>query len=209
MPSSQRQSVSDGISSIKEFHQIGRMPPVGTIPEDAQTYDLNPDTLSKARQFAKEFSATEVNQLCKRIRQSGAFFGRTHVTLLLPLPKKDRFRMLESALKGGWSKRRLEKEIDKEFPNTGRGGRKVAIPEDSAGLLSAIERRCMEWERFKTQLYKTEQLSGFSKIVQRLFTESAAAMGRLRAAVTGEIENKHSRRPGRVQNPFPWVRTRP
>jgi len=118
--------VDAAIQKIQEFFQIGQeltqkqshKASYGqdTVGAEAKKYNLNPDTIRKARQFAdpvRGYTASEVKELCSLIRtlqtnQRGAIFGRTHLIRLLSVPKQKRGKVQKLAIERRGSMAELE-----------------------------------------------------------------------------------------------------
>jgi hypothetical protein len=168
--------VAAAIQNIRAFHELGRNLPTkydrpvdasqGTIDAEAKRLNINADTLRKARVFADPedgWSKQELRDLCGLIRKcqkerSGKkkalpMFQRTHVIRLQSVrPKKQRTALQEECIRAGWSCTELEREIRTRYRTRREGGRRRALPEDAAGLLTQLRKLCVEWRRWHTSL---------------------------------------------------------
>lgn len=218
--------VDAAIQAIQEFFQIGQQLTQkqshkasygqDTVGAEAKKYNLNPDTIRKARQFAdpvRGYTESEVKELCSLIRtlqtnQRGAIFGRTHLIRLLSVPKQKRGKVQKLAIECRWSMAELESLIASRFGSRRDGGRKRRVPSEVIGVLVQIEGLCESWHRWAEIVTPPE-----SNIKQRgtrdgvelpgklseLVHATTVAMTTLHRAVTDELKTRNPRRNTRKQ----------
>lgn len=109
---------------------------------------------------ARGFTAREIVKLCADVRRTPGgrpVFGPSHFLRLASVPRKrERVRLLEAALAGGWSYRRLELEVARRYGARTHGGRHRRIPADRAGLYAQLEGMCHSWRRWAAALGPTD-----------------------------------------------------
>src|SRR6185436_18409035 len=104
-----------------------------------QRWDVNPDTLRKARQFAdpvEGYTAKELKELCVLIDQVQScqdprlpLFTKTHVIRLLSVRSRtQRKHLQQKAVRQAWSIAQLKGEIAKRYGTRREGGRRRYLP---------------------------------------------------------------------------------
>jgi hypothetical protein len=132
MPDRVEQSIAD----LRRYHALGTTSR-SELPERqyrrmgraADRIHLNPDYFRKARVFATQYTPRALDALCRRCRDAEYVLGWAKMMLLLGLPDLHRRQLLDKAIAGKWSKRRLFHAIRQELgPRAPAGaGRRVEV----------------------------------------------------------------------------------
>ena len=216
MKKTRRQRVAEAVQDIRDFHKLGcqslrQRPARGdyagrAIETEAERIGMSSDTLRKARQFADPeagYSAAERDELCELcltiqtdLDEADAIFGRTHVLLMITVPKGDRHALQHKAIEHGWSTNRLQLEIKKLHGTRKSGGRKPRVARDREEALAQLEGLCERWRRWTAEFMRLRRIKGKStkglrNIPRKLVAEIQSAaenLGRLQASVTRELQ---------------------
>lgn len=119
------------VAVIREFHQAGKeMMRVGSDAaareEISGKYLIGDKRLGKARRFAEQYTAAEVDGLCALRKPDGSPLQVGHLDSLLGLPWKTesdrckRAALEREAAEEGWTAPELAAEISARFPKTRR-----------------------------------------------------------------------------------------
>lgn len=210
MKASRADQVEKAIKKIKKFHELGRRLPSNQghrevygkhlLATESSRNGVNEDTLRKARQFADPsdgYSEEQMEALCALIRkyqpdqeEKKPVFGKTHVILLMRVPKRDRKKLVERAVKEAWSTEELRSNIvlnaEKDNPKRARHdrGRRPHIPSDLNGLFIQMGRMCKEWRRWDAELRREQEIEEvkhveFGELPLALRTELSGVIERL------------------------------
>jgi hypothetical protein len=227
MAVSRSAQVQQAVKDICEFHALGcRLPKKDEfkatyakhVVEDlARKEQKNEDTIRKARALADPvagYSPAELGELCRLIEkvQSGLteddkdkyVFRPSHLIRLLSVrPKRRRRALQERAIRGGWSKSRLEAEIAQRFGTRRTGGRKPAPAETLETWLAQTEGLCETWRRWNAVLDAPDAKDRATRQdlpsgVSRAFRATTAAIGALQTMLLKEMSRRTPDRQPRI-----------
>lgn len=171
----------------------------GMIDEEAKRRGINPDILRKLRAFASPgvgYSRSEFDALCRECEKHDREWGIRHVALMLRVPKQggQRAQIQREAIEEGWGVSRFEAEVRKRVGRRTSGGRRRAVPEDVAGLLSQIELFCEQWRRWHSDAQGQDprkgRLAGLPPTVREKIHSADEAIDALQAAVAPRLERE-------------------
>jgi hypothetical protein len=155
---------------LRAWHEFGKQIPQKFDPESVELAEaarklgldrkMDATTMRKARQFARTYSGTELEDLLRRRNGAGASLGWSHIRVLVSVEDRERRAELErEAVAQAWSVRELGDAVPR-LPGHkgsvgGRSFRKAKSPED--GLLQLVE-RCEAWLRFQEKAVQAEKV---------------------------------------------------
>lgn len=122
---------------LRGYHEIGREANERTFStvELAAKHGLSVSTMRKAREFAREYSKSHLERLCRRRRRGESGDGLPlhwgHVQYLLIAAPEDRAQLEEQACENNWTSEALYAEIRRRRPDPKprrSGGRPVWHP---------------------------------------------------------------------------------
>jgi hypothetical protein len=208
--SSDNRAPAAAAQSIRAFYALGRAslrdrPARGghgdrAAEAEAELAGMNPDLLRKARQFADAeagYTRAELRALCDGVRTHFARFadrgtrvGRTHVVLLLRLPRgPGRDEVQAAMLEHGWSTAELATAIRRRVGRRRSGGRRPRVGADKAALLAELDGLCEQVTRMAAELARRAEakerpsLADLSPKVREAVQQLADAAAGLRTAV--------------------------
>ena len=124
-----RQAHADGRESRKEHGRRLYGSRDATIPKFAAKHGQRRDALERARQFADVFDQKSVDQLCRECWEHKFPLGVTMIYRVLPLGDAGMcMLMLQRAISGKWTIRRLIAEIRKRPGAISHTGRPRTMP---------------------------------------------------------------------------------
>jgi hypothetical protein len=106
------------------------------------------DMVQKAVAFARNYSAEDLEELCRLKTPGDKPLTFSHVRRLLSREKKERLRLQRRAAKGGLSHEKLANVIATNRGQTVPSGRKPAVPTDLTTALEQLLARTGEWLRW-------------------------------------------------------------
>ncbi|OAI56450.1 hypothetical protein AYO47_02095 [Planctomyces sp. SCGC AG-212-M04] len=130
-----------GQEALLEFPK--KYAPHGQFAPFAARFDVEPDTLRKARAFARLFSAKDLEAV---LHPEGQPVSWAHVRLLVSVnTREERMQLVREILRNGWTARQLAAEIVHRRPGgrtrLGRRRRILTVPEgEKQALLLAATR---------------------------------------------------------------------
>ena len=134
-----RQAHADGRESRKEHGRRLYGNRDATIPRFAAKKGQRRDAIERARQFADVFDQQTVDQLCSECRVHNFPLGVSLIYRALPLGDADKcLRLLQRAIRGRWTQRRMAAEIHKRPGAISRSGRPRALPANSTEACQQI-----------------------------------------------------------------------
>jgi len=213
--SSKDHEITKNIKKILELYQIGFGIPKknnGTstygkkqISKYSKVFNLNENTIRKARQLANMFTQEEIENLCADIERIQAnqnrkmsLFTISHLFHLVTVSERTKRQGLtQNALKEGWSVRQLKQEIARKFGTRRQGGRKKRIPKDPINFLGQLESYCETWRRWFHEVSKPKDhvegghctLDDLPQTIQTQVTKIGALMDQLHKAIEAELAN--------------------
>lgn len=130
------------VAVIREFYEAGKeMLLVGSdktaIEEISRKYLIDVKRLGKARQFAEQYTAAEVDELCSLLRPDGSPLQVGYLDSLLSLPwqtesdRRKRAALAREAAEKGWTTGELADEKKARFPESCRkttSGKRLGRP---------------------------------------------------------------------------------
>jgi len=154
--STDQDAIKRAVKEIRRFYLVGRKTlakhdrqlPWGKGPVLAAKLGWNRDKLEKARQFGREVSKREVNQLCRKIEDGGFRVTVQHVARLLSVkdPKR-RWSFIDKTIEKNWSCRDLAVAIQQRMGRRQpRSGRKIRL-KDRAYAVARLSELCVHWQR--------------------------------------------------------------
>lgn len=212
-------AVDPGIREIRRFYAKGQRSlrrhkrlPYGEAADCAEFAKLSPEKLRKARSFASTYTLDELNSLCRRCIKEHYPINVSHVICLITVKRAQRTAVENQAIKGHWSKRRLDEELRKRYGSRRKwAGRKPRTANNVKGIRWEVIRLSKAWQRLYTAIYppletsaedltpqgrkKREKLEKVVKVYEQL---SAAQQGAIKAAdkalakVIARLERKPS-----------------
>ena len=126
--------------------------------EVAEKLKTNPNTLRKQRQFAKLYSKSEFNELCRLRRSDGMPLHWGHVVFLITVAdKKNRQRLQHQAVQEDWAAQELLQKIQSNItPDSIRGGRTLRKPMSRQSQLLQIREETRMWLRRYHEIWAAE-----------------------------------------------------
>jgi hypothetical protein len=207
--------VAQAVEALRAFHALGVRSREGgrRAEEEAADRGVNPDRVRKARQFAHPddgYDAAALEKLCRAVagqqgQASGGVFGVTHVIRLLGVgDRRLRHRLQTSAVKEGWSLRRLEAAIRQQQGATREGGRRPQVAADAAGVCDQLEKLCERWRRLAAALQSEPDGGGavldeLPEPLARQFGQVTRKVADFHRAVTAELGQLQPKRQARRQ----------
>lgn len=224
--SSRDQKITKNITRILKFYKKAIKIPIinnkkstygkKQILEYAKKLNLNEDKTRKARQLANTFTRDEIESLCKEIQTVQSKlesekrpFTLSHLLRSLTVPERsNRWTFIRKTIKEGWSVRKLNEEIAREFGTRRQGGRKGRIPKDPGSFLKQLERSCQTWRRWFHEVSKPEDqiegehctLEDLPQTIKTQVKQLGTLMDQLHSAIEEEL---------REANPMRSTRSRP
>jgi len=120
----------------------------------AEQRQLNPNFVSKARVFAKQYSAEDLHRLCGLRRRDGLALNFAHVNILTIVPEADRPDFERLIAVNSWSAPRAHAEVKRQYSREAwrRGGRplKKAPADAREHLEQAVEAAAGWLKRYGT-----------------------------------------------------------
>jgi hypothetical protein len=145
---------------LYDFHQLGKYV-IGVTSPAADEFEKgslselclltkkSANELSKARQFAQQYSDSQLKKLCTLGQTKGRPLTKSHICRLVVVRDyKERDRLAEACANGSWSVAQLEREIRKIQPKSGHGGRQPKVPKTLDKLLGEAETMVSRWSNF-------------------------------------------------------------
>jgi hypothetical protein len=142
-------------TKLGEYHDVGRKANASGLStvELAAKYSLTVSTMRKAREFAREYSKSDLARLCQLRRGEsgdGLPLHWGHLQYLLTAKKKDRARFERQACENGWTAQQLYAAIRSRRrdskPRRG-GGRPVRPPSSYLGCAQRLLLDGKPWVR--------------------------------------------------------------
>jgi hypothetical protein len=130
--------VSKQILELRQYHQQGCESCQSNIsyPTQAKALGWTITKLIKARLFASEYSALDLDALCESLKQHRPVFGIAHIGLLVTLRgtlKPYRIELQEKCIAKNWSTEELSNEMLTTLGSRNtRGGRRPYVTADTA-----------------------------------------------------------------------------
>jgi hypothetical protein len=206
-PRASTAEVNQSIREIRDYHKQGRaslrkLPERGgyggkAIAEQAKRLGWNATRLRKARQFAMQYTQTQLNELCKLVREHQPHFGTAHVGILVTVPDAQQRSALQAwCITEDVSKVELEREVKKRFGARRFGGRRRQVADDPTLVLLQIDEMADSWARWYAIASEEPAGNGQTESVLDRLPESVRvearkvdrAVRRLRDAVADELE---------------------
>ena len=130
-------AINQAVKDIRRFYEAGRKTlddyqgqlPWRKGPALAAKLGWNRDKLEKARQFARDMSKRDVNQLCRKIEDGGFRVTVQHLARLLAVKdQKRRWGLIDKTIQNKWSCRDLVVAIQLRMGRRQpRSGRKIRL----------------------------------------------------------------------------------
>jgi len=102
----------------------------------------------KPRQLGRALSETELKEVFELARRHKCVVSPRLLLRLSSVPLKDRWGLLQKAIQGHWTLRRVEAELSQRYGRKGRG-KSPRIPQAPKELAYELLRSANWWLRFK------------------------------------------------------------
>ncbi|WZO96053.1 hypothetical protein EP7_003028 [Isosphaeraceae bacterium EP7] len=152
---------------LRAWYELGRLNPAGPgeLAAGARKLglarEIGPATLRKARQFARTYSASELEALLAQRTGRGKALRWCHVRELVAVEDRGvRAELERQVASRGWSVRELREEI-RRARGGGRGsegGRKHRRPASAEAGLARVIETCEAWLRFRETVVAVEKV---------------------------------------------------
>src|SRR5207248_773199 len=118
-------NVQKAVKEIRDFYQKGRdslqkIPgDLGTrVASEAARLGLTAEKLRKARAFAQNYTPAQVEDLCRLAEERNFPLGVTLIMRHVSVPKERMHQFLREVIENGWTRQRINEEIDMRFGTT-------------------------------------------------------------------------------------------
>jgi hypothetical protein len=204
-----RQKVEAAINGIRKAWALGRKIRAGCgmragrgerlIVRMAGRHHIGEDLARKLRQIADPqagYGRQELERLLRLCRRHGRPLGISHLSKFVTIgDKRMRAGFQREAIRGGWSRARIQAELLRRFGYRRRGGRRRRITDDPEVLLMGLVALCNTWRRWCGQLAEhQERVAGeggagpkLNASIQHGLGEVDAAVARLQEAVQADL----------------------
>ena len=161
---------------------------------EATTLGWNVTKVLKARKFARWYSATELDRLCRGIERHRPTFGLAHIALLVTVPDKVVRKELQRwCVEENVTKAELKAELKLRYGSRRAGGRWKKIGTRPDQLLVQLDEMADSWLRWHQLVGATQGengsslLSAFPVSVRRKLDEASRAVQALRDTVDKKL----------------------
>ncbi len=207
-----KRSEGEIIERLKLYHSVGReanadaragdgrMPSQLTIERFARLYGMTEVTLRKARSFAREYTETDLERLCKLRRPNGQPLNWGLIPYLLTVKgKRLRRRLEKQAAEHGWDAIQLFAEIRRHRPKPMRSGgrplKRHASDAEAFAHLVAEARRWSERSKMVQSVPKRLRQDVRRKAIDVLERLKQDVQRLIAQLLTGDRPKKNGRRP--------------
>lgn len=199
----EKTAVLNSLAEVRRYHALGidSLAQVsdgayGMMADEARRLSLPQEYLRKARQFASQYDAAALNDLCRQCQDGGYAIGWSRVILLLSVAPRHRRAVVRDAVASRWTRQQLAAEIRRRFGRRAKSGagRPTKLGSDAtpdAAYVKGAE-LCAKFGSFMTAMRRPEGereplLATLPPSTRACLLRAEKMMGALQRALTEKV----------------------